>query len=215
MKYIMDFMTLPPEVTSALIHSGPGAESLIEASSAWQHLSTGLEEGVPVYASVVSSVTGAWQGTSSVAMAQAVEPYLSWLRNTAQQCRQFASSTLAAAAAFNSAASAVVPPATVSANRTRLAQLLATNGLGRTITAIDHRRPDDGLDIVFAFQLRPASRLGWAGEPICEPVHLVRISHQPAQLCGAEQLGPGTADRGPRNRPGPVRGGIGAGNGVG
>jgi len=136
MKYIMDFMTLPPEVTSALIHSGPGAESLIEASSAWQHLSTGLEDGVPVYASVVSSVTDTWRGTSSITMAQAVEPYLSWLRTTAQQCRQIASSTQAAAAAFNSAVSTVVPPAAVSANRTRLAQLLATNGLGRNITAI-------------------------------------------------------------------------------
>jgi PPE-repeat protein len=136
MKYVMDFIELPPEVTSALIHSGPGTESLIEASIAWQRLGTGLDEGVPVYASVLSSVTDAWRGTSSMAMAQAVEPYLSWLRTTAQQCQQIASSTQTAAAAFNSAVSTVVPPATVSANRTRLAQLLATNGLGRNLAAI-------------------------------------------------------------------------------
>ncbi|MGO9158168.1 PPE domain-containing protein [Mycobacterium sp.] len=40
----MDFSALPPEVVSARIHAGPGAESLIEASGAWQRLGTSLEE---------------------------------------------------------------------------------------------------------------------------------------------------------------------------
>ena len=40
----MEFTTLPPEITSALIHSGPGAESLIGASEAWQQLGTDLED---------------------------------------------------------------------------------------------------------------------------------------------------------------------------
>jgi len=47
-----------------------------------------------------------------------------------------AASTQAAATAFNSALSSVVPPATVAANRTRLAQLIATNGFGRNLPAI-------------------------------------------------------------------------------
>ena len=34
----MDFGTLPPEITAALIHSGPGAGSWIEASGMWQQL---------------------------------------------------------------------------------------------------------------------------------------------------------------------------------
>jgi PPE-repeat protein len=132
----MDFITLPPEVTSALIHSGPGAESLIEASGAWQQLGTGLEESVPIYASVLSSLTEAWNGPSSLAMVQAVEPYVTWLRTTAQQAQQTAASAQAAAAAFSSVRSAVVHPAQVSANRTQLAQLLATNLLGRNLAAI-------------------------------------------------------------------------------
>jgi PPE-repeat protein len=132
----MDFSTLPPEITSALIHSGPGAESLIEASGAWQHLGVELEETVPAYASAVSSLTQGWQGPSSTAMVQAVEPFLSWLRTTAQQCQQLASSAQAAAAAFNSTLSAVVPPAQVAANRTRLARLLATDRLGNNLAAI-------------------------------------------------------------------------------
>jgi hypothetical protein len=74
-------MTFPPEVTSALIHSGPGAESLIEASAAWQQLGTNLEESAGVTAVALSSLVGSWQGPSAIAMAQAVEPYLTWLRN--------------------------------------------------------------------------------------------------------------------------------------
>ena len=132
----MDFLTLPPEITSALIHAGPGAGSMIDASGAWQRLGTELENSVPIYASVLSSLIQSWHGPSSMAMVQAVEPYLTWLRTTAQQCQQIASSAQAAAAAFSSALSAVVPPSQVSANRTRLAQLLATNQFGKNLAAI-------------------------------------------------------------------------------
>jgi PPE-repeat protein len=132
----MEFTTLPPEVTSALIHAGPGAESLIEASTAWQRLGTSLEDWAGINGTALSSLTGAWQGPSASAMTQAVEPYLTWLRTTAQQCQQIAASAQAAVAAFNSVRAAVVPVALVSANRTRLTQLLATNRFGINLPAI-------------------------------------------------------------------------------
>ena len=125
-----------PEVTSALVRSGPGAESLIEASVAWQQLGSNLEESAASGAVAVSSLTGVWQGPSALAMTQAVEPYLTWLRTTAQQSRQTASSALAAATAFNSVRAAVASVAQVTANRTRLAHLLATNMLGINLPAI-------------------------------------------------------------------------------
>jgi PPE-repeat protein len=132
----MEFTTLPPEVTSALIHSGPGAESFIAASGAWQQLGVNLEDSAENYAATLSSLTETWQGPSSAAMAQAVQPYLTWLQTTAQQAQQTASSAMAAAAAFNSARAAVVPTAQVVANRMQLVQLLATNGFGRNLPAI-------------------------------------------------------------------------------
>ena len=132
----MEFTTLPPEVTSALIHSGPGAESLIAASGAWQQLGANLEDSAENYAAALSSLTETWQGPSSAAMAQAVQPYLTWLQTTAQQAQQTASSAMAAAAAFNSARAAVVPTAQVVANRMQLVELLATNGFGRNLPAI-------------------------------------------------------------------------------
>jgi PPE-repeat protein len=132
----MEFTTLPPEITSALIHSGPGAESFIAASGAWQQLGTNLEDSAKNYAAALSSLGETWQGPSSAAMFQAVQPYLTWLQTTAQQAQQTASSAMAAAAAFNSARAAVVPTAQVVANRMQLVELLATNGFGRNLPAI-------------------------------------------------------------------------------
>lgn len=132
----MDFSALPPEVISARIHAGPGAESLIEASGAWQRLGTSLEESAEINGGALSSLTDAWQGASAAAMAESVEPYLSWLRSTAQQCQQIAVAAQDAVAAFTSVRAAVVPVALVGANRARLAQLLATNQFGINLPAI-------------------------------------------------------------------------------
>src|ERR1700753_717819 len=132
----MEFTTLPPEVISALIHSGPGAESLATAATAWQQLSANLEDAADNYAASLSSLDETWYGPSSMAMFQAVTPYVTWLRNTAQQARQTAAAAQSAAAAFSSVQASVVPTATVVANRTRLAQLLATNIFGRNLPAI-------------------------------------------------------------------------------
>jgi PPE-repeat protein len=132
----MEFTTLPPEITSALIHTGPGAESLIAASGAWQQLGTNLEDSAENYASALSSLAEIWHGPSSAAMFQAVEPYLTWLQTTAQQAEQTAASAMAAAVAFSSVRATVVPVAQVTANRMQLAQLLATNVLGKNLPAI-------------------------------------------------------------------------------
>jgi PPE-repeat protein len=132
----MDFTTLPPEVISALIHAGPGSQSLADAAAAWRQLGADLEDAADNYAAAVSSMADAWHGPSAAAMSQSVAPSLAWLRTTSQQAQQVAGSAQAAANAFNSASAAVVPTTQVLANRTRLAQLLATNGFGRNLPAI-------------------------------------------------------------------------------
>lgn len=132
----MEFTTLAPEVTSALIHSGPGAESLVVASGAWQRLSGELEDSARHWAAVLTSLGQAWHGPSCAAMLRAVVPYVAWLHTTAQHVHQTAVSAQAAAAAFNAVRAAVVPTAQVATNRMRLAHLLATNGFGRNLPAI-------------------------------------------------------------------------------
>ena len=189
---IMDFTTLPPEVISALIHSGPGSESLADAAAAWRQLGADLEDAADNYAAAVSSMADTWHGPSSAAMSQSVAPYLTWLRTTSQQAQQVAASAQAAASAFNSASAAVVPTAQVLANRTRLAQLLATNGFGRNLPAIaateadyqqhvgEQRGGDDPL----------SGRLDAGHQPAA--VHLAGLDHEPVGAGHAEQC----ADRG-------------------
>ncbi len=132
----MDFIGLPPEVTSALIHSGPGGEPLLDASYAWQRLGYDLEESIRAYSPVLGAVAEAWNGPASTAMIDAVGTYLTWLGGTAQQCLALGSAAQAAAGAFGVVQSAVVHPSVVAANRAQLARLLATNGLGKNVTAI-------------------------------------------------------------------------------
>ncbi|UMB68463.1 PPE family protein [Mycobacterium paraterrae] len=132
----MDFTTLPPEVISALIHSGPGSESLVDAATAWRQLGADLEDAADNYTATVSGMADAWHGPSAAAMSQSVAPYLTWLRTTSQQAQQVAAAAQAAATAFNTASATVVPTAQVLANRTLLAKLLATNIFGRNMPAI-------------------------------------------------------------------------------
>ncbi len=127
---------LPPEVTSALIHSGPGAGSLIAASGMWHELGTELEDALRGYASVLSALTEAWRGPSAMTMAQAVQPYLAWLDATAQQCQLIGFSVQTVVAAFELTHFTVVHPSLVAANRALLAQLLATNFFGVNLPAI-------------------------------------------------------------------------------
>ncbi len=133
---MIDFGLLPPEITSALIHSGPGAWSMIEAAGAWQELSAELEATASSYSAELASLTGTWRGPSSMAMAQAFEPYLDWLRTTAQQCQEIAASVETVTAAFELTHWTVVHPSVVAANRARLAMLLATNFFGINAPAI-------------------------------------------------------------------------------
>lgn len=131
----MDLLA-PPEVTSTLIHTGPGAGSLIEAAGAWQRLAVELENSVSTYTSTLTSLIESWDGPSATAMLQSVQPYLLWLRETAQQSAQMATSAEAAASAFSATRATVVHPSVVTANRTRLRQLLATNRFGTNTAAI-------------------------------------------------------------------------------
>lgn len=131
----MDLLA-PPEVTSTLIHTGPGAGSLIEAAGAWQRLAVELENSVSTYTSTLTSLIESWDGPSATAMLQSVQPYLLWLRATAQQSAQMATSAEAAASAFSATRATVVHPSVVTANRTRLRQLLATNRFGTNTAAI-------------------------------------------------------------------------------
>jgi PPE-repeat protein len=134
---VFDFASQPPEVISAKIYSGPGAESLQAAATAWEGLAGELQSTASNFQSVISGLTtGSWEGPSSVAAAAAAAPYVSWISTTAAQAEQTAGQARAAVSAYETALAATVPPAEVTANRTQLASLLQTNIFGQNTSAI-------------------------------------------------------------------------------
>ena len=128
----MDLGALPPEVTSALIYSGPGSSSLMAAASAWNGLAAELNSAALGYDKVVTTLASEeWLGPASASMASAVQPYVAWMSTTAGQAEEAASQAQSAAAAYETVLASVVPPPLIAANRTELAQATATNLLGQ------------------------------------------------------------------------------------
>jgi PPE-repeat protein len=133
----MDFGALPPEVNSGRMYMGPGPATLLAASAGWEGLAAELHTAASGYQSVISGLTDeSWLGPTSMSMASAVTPFLSWMRATAAQCEEAASQATAATAAYETAYAMTVPPPLVAANRVRLMTLIATNILGQNTPAI-------------------------------------------------------------------------------
>lgn len=133
----MDFGALPPEINSGRMYSGPGAGPLLAAAAAWDALAGELTTAASSYASVVTSLAGAvWSGPTAASMAAAVQPYAGWMGSTSAKAQQTAGQARAAAAAYDTAFGATVPPPVIAANRSLLLSLIATNILGQNSPAI-------------------------------------------------------------------------------
>ncbi|WAJ47711.1 PPE family protein [Mycobacterium sp. Aquia_216] len=133
----MNFGALPPEVNSAKMYAGAGSGSLLAAAAAWNAIAAELRSTATNYESVIKSlVSEGWLGPASSKMAAAVQPYIEWLDTTAVQAEQAGAQANAAAAAYEAAFAATVPPPLVAANRTLLANLVATNVIGQNTGAI-------------------------------------------------------------------------------
>jgi PPE-repeat protein len=132
----MDFGILPPEVNSGRMYAGEGSGSMLAAAAAWDGVAAQLHAAAASYGSVISTLSSGWQGPSSLTMAAAVAPYVEWMSATAAQAEQAASRARAAAAAYDAAFTATVPPVAIVENRSRLASLVAANLVGQNAAAI-------------------------------------------------------------------------------
>jgi PPE-repeat protein len=134
---MIDFGGLPPEINSARMYAGPGSGPMLAAASAWDGLATELQSTASSYGAVISELTGeSWVGPSSTAMEAAATPYVAWLNSAAGGAEQTAAQARAAASAYQSALTAMVPLPEIAANRTQLAALTATNVFGQNTPAI-------------------------------------------------------------------------------
>jgi PPE-repeat protein len=133
----MDFAGLPPEINSGRMYAGPGSEPLVAAAAGWDMLAAELSSTAASYRAVVSQLTGApWVGPSSMSMAAAAAPYVSWINATATQAGQTAAQLGSAVVAYEAAFAATVPPPEIEVNRALLASLVASNILGQNTPAI-------------------------------------------------------------------------------
>ncbi|MGV0624842.1 PPE family protein [Mycolicibacter minnesotensis] len=134
---MLDFGTSPPEIISAKIYTGPGSGPLLAAAAAYDALAAQLNSYSAGYFAVIADLQGeSWTGRAAAAMAAAATPYAQWAAVTASQVERAAGQARAAAATYETARAAIVPPVQVTANRSRLASLAASNVFGQNTPAI-------------------------------------------------------------------------------
>ena len=87
----MFYAAFPPEINSGRMYTGAGSEPLLAAAAAWDELANELQQAAASYSSVISSLTsGPWLGPTSLSMAAAIAPYLTWMQSTATQAAETA-----------------------------------------------------------------------------------------------------------------------------
>lgn len=170
----MDFGAIPPEITSGQMYSGPGAESMLAAAASWNALAAELQSTASSYGAMISALTGEpWTGPSSMSMAAAAAPYVAWMSATAAQASEAGSQASAAAAAYETAFAATVPPPVIAANRSQLASLVATNIFGQNTPAIAATEAQYGemwaQDTAAMFGYASASAAATRVTPFTEP----------------------------------------------
>lgn len=131
----MDFGTLPPEINTARMYSGPGAGSLVTAAATWRRLAAHLHD-TATKCLISAGLVDGLRGPDAAPMGDTMAPYVGWLQATAAMAEQTAARAGAAAEAYERALAATVPPPTLVANRLLRQALAATNGLRQNTPAI-------------------------------------------------------------------------------
>jgi len=133
---MIDFASLPPEVNSGLMYTGPGSGPLMAVAAAWDALASEMYSTAVAYGLVISDLTAVWLGPASIAMAAAAAPFVSWISAAAGLAEATGTQAIAAVAAYEAAFAMTVPPPVIAANRALLAVLVATNFFGQNTPAI-------------------------------------------------------------------------------
>jgi PPE-repeat protein len=129
---MLDFGAIPPEINSARMYMGPGSSSFQVAASAWNGLAAELQSAAQGYETTITQLASdEWTGPASAAMASAVQPYVTWMQETAAQAEQAATQAQAAAAAYEQAFATTVAPPLVAANRAETAAAVQANVFGQ------------------------------------------------------------------------------------
>ncbi|GAB4730076.1 PPE family protein [Mycobacterium avium subsp. hominissuis] len=119
------------------MYVGAGSGPLLAAAAAWDALGAELYSFAAAYTSTIAGLTvGSWLGPAATSMSAAAAPFIAWATTTAGRAEQVATQARLAAAAYETAFAATVPPPVIAANRSLLMTLIATNILGQNTAAI-------------------------------------------------------------------------------
>ena len=196
---MLDFGALPPEINSGRMYSGPGSGPMMAVAAAWDAVAGQLESVSRGYSAVVSGLQGeGWSGSASDAMADAAAPYVAWLTTTGAQAEQTATRARAAAAAYETAFAATVPPTLVTANRTQLVNLAANNVFGHytsQIAAVEAAYAEMwAQDAAAMYNYAASSSTATTLAPFSEPPQTTTAAGQSGQAAAvAQAVGSSTA----------------------
>lgn len=170
---VLDFGALPPETTSRRMHSGPGAESMMDAARAWRVLGAQLSDMALSYRAVLTGLELGEQSASAGARPHAVAAYLAWLDAIAAQAQETAIQAKVAASAYGLTLAEVVAPQMIDANRLQRIWLAATNCLGQITPAIAQVEADYermwAQDAAAMYAYARASAAIWKLKPFSSP----------------------------------------------
>jgi PPE-repeat protein len=197
---MLDFGLLPPEINSARMYAGPGSGPMLAAAAAWDTLAAELYSTASSYSSAIATLASGWLGPSSVAMAAAATPYVSWISATAGQAEATGMQAKAAVAAYEAAFAMTVPPPVIAANRALLMMLIATNFFGQNTPAImateAHYMEMWAQDAAAMFGYAGASQLASTFTPFTPPLPTTTeggVGLQAAAAAQAAGTGAGTS----------------------
>jgi PPE-repeat protein len=198
----MDFALLPPEINSGRIYTGPGSGPIMAVAAAWDALAEDLYATANSDQTVISELTGqAWSGPAAAAMAGAAAPFTAWTAATAAQAQQAATQARAAAAAYEAAFALTVPPPVITANRSLLQALIATNFFGQNLPSIAATEADYAemwtQDATAMYGYASASAAASTLTPFTEPQPVTNpagLAAQAAAVAHAAGMPAGTAN---------------------
>lgn len=154
---------------------------MFSAAAAWDGLAAELSASASSFDSVISDLVGAsWAGPAATAMVGIAAGFVAWLGASSGIAEGAAVQARAAAAAFETARTATVHPAEVTANRMQQMALIATNFLGQNtpaIAATDFLYIDMWVQDVVAM-------LGYLADAASVAVSLTPFAALPADLAG-------------------------------
>ncbi|UVO10921.1 PPE family protein [Mycobacterium sp. SVM_VP21] len=189
----MSFSIFPPEINSGLIYTGPGSSPLLEAAAAWTQLSSELMTSATATHSVIANLDSTWTGAGSAAATASTAPYVAWLEQASATAATNAALATQAAALFEAARAASVPPAVIAANRAMLLALVSTNFFGQNtplIQATEHQ-----YEVMWATD--GAAMDTYSGSAEANNNALQQPSAVPQSAQATAQGTPGSADGGP------------------